>query len=73
MNEVTKKDDEETKGIMFNAREAVGTLNGLMHKVTEEKITAETVNAACNCAGRITDLLRVHLEFQRLKMRGGGK
>lgn len=61
----------EDTAVMFNAREAVGTLNNLMNKVTEDKITAETVNAACNCAARITDLLRVHLEFQRMKMRSG--
>lgn len=71
MNEMVAKKDDESTAVMFNAREAVGTLNELMNKVTVKELNAETVNAACNCAARITDLLRVHLEFQRLKMRTG--
>lgn len=62
---------DENNVVMFNARDAVATLSGLMNKVTDKEINAETVNAACNCAARITDLLRVHIEFQRLKMRAG--
>lgn len=63
----------EDSAVMFNAREAVGTLNNLMNKVTEKDINAETVNAACNCAARITDLLRVHLEYQRMKIRASAR
>lgn len=52
---------------IFDARSVIQTLDGLMRKVTDEDCTASTVNAACNCAARITDLLRVHLEVERLR------
>ena len=51
---------------MFNAKSVVNTLERLMNEVTKEDVTSGTVNAACNCAARITDLLRVHLEAKRL-------
>ena len=66
-----EKSDSNTE--IFNAKTVVQTLEGLMVKVTEEDCTASTVNAACNCAARITDLLRVHLEVERLQRNGGGK
>lgn len=62
-NDIQKKDDYSK----FDTREVVTTLNGLMKQVTQKDCTAETVNAACNCAGRITDLLKVHLDLERLK------
>ena len=39
-----------------------------MIRVTEEECTPATVNAAANCAARITDFLRVHLEAERLQI-----
>jgi hypothetical protein len=39
-----------------------------MTEVTKEECTPSTVNAACNAAARITDLLRVHLEAERLQI-----
>jgi hypothetical protein len=54
---------------LFNARNVVQILEGLMVKVTAEECTAHTVNAACNAAARITDILRLHLEAERLKRR----
>ena len=39
-----------------------------MTRVTEDDCNPETVNAACNCAGRITEILRVHLEVEKLSM-----
>jgi hypothetical protein len=59
-----KKDDQ-----IFNSKEIVMTLHGLMNKVTSEKCNAETVNAACNCASKITDLLKLHLEVEKLKQK----
>lgn len=56
-----------TEGI-FNARGVVQTLERLMNEVTKEDCTPATVNAAANCAARITDLLRVHLEAERLQI-----
>lgn len=53
---------------IFNARSVVQTLERLMIRVTEEECTPATVNAAANCAARITDLLRVHLEAERLQI-----
>jgi hypothetical protein len=55
---------------VFNTKEVVTTLNSLMNRVTEKECTSETVNAACNCAHQITQLLRVHLDVERLKRRG---
>jgi hypothetical protein len=50
----------------FNTKAVVTTLHQLMGDVNKEKITADTVNAACNCAGRIADILRLHLDAARL-------
>lgn len=64
--------DEESKdlatGEIFNARSVVKTLESLMVNVTKDTCDPHTVNAACNCAARITDILRLHLEAERLKM-----
>ncbi len=51
----------------FDTRRVVNTLEGLMTKVTEREVTSETVNAACNCADKITDILKVHIEVERMK------
>lgn len=51
---------------ILNARGVVQTLERLMNEVTKEDCTPATVNAAANCAARITDVLRVHLEAERL-------
>lgn len=53
---------------LFNARGVVQTLERLMNEVTKNDCTPATVNAACNAASRITDLLRVHLEAERLTL-----
>lgn len=57
----------------FDSRKVVDKLSDLMEQVTKEKVTAETVNAACNCATRITDILRLHLEAERLRPLRGGR
>lgn len=51
----------------FDTRTVVKKLESLMTDVTKDSATPETVNAACNCAGRITEILRIHLEVERLK------
>ena len=53
----------------LNTKSIVKTLENLMNKVTEEKCTPDTVNAACNCATKITDILRLHLEVHKLSLR----
>lgn len=62
---VLNQSDEE----IFNTRTVVKTLEGLMTKVTQDKCTPETVNAACNCADKITDILRLHLDVQRVRQK----
>lgn len=64
VKEDTKKEDQ-----IFNSKEIVMTLHGLMSKVTNEECNAETVNAACNCASKITDLLKLHLEVEKFKQK----
>lgn len=65
MMQVLKK--EENMSDVFDTKEVVTTLNKLMNRVTDKDCTADTVNAACNCASQITQLLRVHLDVERLK------
>jgi hypothetical protein len=73
MGELTKASDasvqtaEVDKYEPFNTKSVIKTLEGLMGNVTSQNCTAETVNAACNCAARITDILRIHLDVERLK------
>lgn len=62
--EVASKSSE-----VFDTRSVVKKLEHLMGEVTKDKATPDTVNAACNCAGRITEILRIHLEVERLKGR----
>jgi len=45
----------------------IDNLEGLMTKVTSQEITPDTVNAACNCAEKITDIFKVYLEFEKHK------
>lgn len=70
--ELAKREDK-----IFDTRRVVTTLEGLMTKVTDNNVTPETVNAACNCADKIVDILRLHLDVERLKTkmapRGGEK
>ena len=50
----------DTKGV-------VKKLEELMDGVTKEECTPKTVNAAVNCAKEITNILKVHIEVERLK------
>jgi hypothetical protein len=54
---------------IFDTRKVVKTLERLMNDVTSKDCTPSTVNAACNCADKITDILRLHLDVERLKVR----
>jgi hypothetical protein len=76
-NEVQKSEPNKTEVLArpsesfekFDTRGVVKKLESLMTDVTKEEATPDTVNAACNCAGRITDLLRIHLEVERMKVK----
>jgi len=65
MSHLITKDKED----VFNTKKVVKTLESLMDRVTENNVSAETVNAACNCADKIVDILRLHLDVERLKLR----
>lgn len=56
---------------VFDTRKVVKTLENLMTRVTDTNCTSETVNAACNCADKITDILRLHLDVERLRRKTG--
>jgi len=60
---------EKTNDNEFTTKKVVNTLEGLMRRVTKEEVTPDTVNAACNCADKITDMLRLHLEVERLHIK----
>jgi hypothetical protein len=61
--------DKRQAGIaeVYDTRKVFNKLTDLMEKVTGTECTADTVNAACNCVARMNDLLRIHLEADRLK------
>lgn len=65
MTELVEKTDENT----FTTKKVVTTLENLMNRVTATEVTPETVNAACNCADKITDMLKLHLEVERLHIK----
>lgn len=51
---------------IFNAGKVVATLESLMARVTAQEVSAENVFAACRCASEISNLLRLHLEAEKL-------
>lgn len=67
MTELSKYRGEEMA--VFDTSKVVTTLENLMVRVTESECTPETVNAACNAADKITSILRLHLEVQRLHVK----
>ena len=67
MSELVEKTDDDT----FTTKKVVRTLESLMTRVTKEEVTPDTVNAACNCADKITDMLKLHLEVERLQVKQG--
>ena len=54
---------------VFNTRTVVKKLEGYMDRVTEKDCSPATVQAAVNCADKICDFLKLHLEVERLKAR----
>ncbi len=65
MNEVTTKKDT------FDTRNVVKKLESYMDRVTEKECTPNTVQAAVACADKIVDVLRLHLEVERLRIKTG--
>lgn len=68
MSKVAKIEEHRPTEV-FDTRNVVQTLEGLMTEVTKSNVTPETVNAACNCADKIVDILRLHLDVERLRTR----
>lgn len=64
----TKKSDAPE---IFNTKSVVKKLETYMDKVTERECTPATVQAAVNCADKIVDILRLHLDVERLKTKRG--
>lgn len=56
---------------VFNTKSVVKKLETYMDKVTERECTPATVQAAVNCADKIVDILRLHLDVERLKTKRG--
>lgn len=56
---------------VFDTKGIVKKLENYMDKVTEKDCTPATVQAAVNCADKIVDILRLHLEVERLRVRTG--
>lgn len=56
----------------YNMKSVVKKLEGYMDRVTEKDCTPQTVQAAVNCADKIVDIFRLHLEVERLRIKRGG-
>jgi len=65
-NEIIEKTNNSMN--VFDTKKVINVLEGLMEKVTSQRVDSSTVNAACNCADKITDILRLHLDVERLKI-----
>lgn len=53
----------------FNTKTVVNKLEGYMDRVTDKECTPQTVQAAVNCADKICDFLKLHLEVERLRIK----
>jgi hypothetical protein len=53
---------------IFKTEKVVDTLTGLMDKVTKSKCDPQTVQAACNCASAITELMKVHVDIEKIRI-----
>lgn len=49
----------------FGVSKTVGHLQALMTEVTKDKITAETVNAACNCVQNLNLTIKTAMQAAR--------
>ena len=60
-----------TKGQIqqYDMKSVVGKLETYMDRVTEKECSPATVQAAVNCADKIIDIFKLHLEVDRLKQK----
>lgn len=64
--EIQKVEPEKDQ---FNTKTIVNKLESYMDRVTEKECTPATIQAAVNCADKIVDFLRLHVEVERLRAR----
>jgi hypothetical protein len=53
----------------FDSGAVAKTLHQAAEQLLAKEITPSSVNAACNCAQQIVNLIKVHLEAERLAVR----
>lgn len=53
----------------FGTRNIVKKLESYMDRVTEHKCDPNTVHAAVACADKIVDIIRLHLDVERLNLK----
>lgn len=68
MAQIQKREQNET---IFDTKTVVKKLESYMDKVTEKECSPATVQAAVNCADKIVDILRLHLDVERLRIKRG--
>lgn len=66
-NEVEKRNE------VFDTKTVVKKLENYMDRVTEKECSPDTVQAAVACADKIVDILRLHLDVERLKVKRGDR
>lgn len=54
---------------VFDTRSIVNKLENYMDRVTQDECNAQNVHAAVSCADKIIDILRLHLDVERLKIK----
>lgn len=52
---------------VFDTKTIVNKLEDYMDRVTANECSPATVQAAVNCADKIVDILRLHLDLERIK------
>lgn len=60
------KESDTMSSESFSVKTIVNDLQSMMTNVTKQECSPATVNAACNCADKITNLLKLQLEYERM-------
>lgn len=66
MGQIQKREPSDA---VFDTKTVVKKLESYMDKVTEKECSPATVQAAVNCADKIVDILRLHLDVERLRIK----
>lgn len=62
-NSLARPGSQETSVSL--SKDLATQLLGLMKRVTDKEVTAQTVNAACNCASEIHKILKLNFEMKK--------